>query len=338
MILAITIFLILLIGILIYFYLSRPKLPPETNEIIENVLNSELPEVVRGKTGFVSSDGLNIWYECISPEGSSKGTVLLIMAQAGNALDWPPKFVRAFVDSGYQVIRYDHRGTGMSDWVEGWDRKNPYLLVDMAGDAVAVLNALNIQKVHIVGLSMGGMIAQEVAINYQDRVASLTLIMTSGYIGDPDIPNLSSRYFFSSILKGIPLLKYRLIGGEKNMIKERIAKTISVVGYEGLDIKEIAEVVLYDVRKRRGVNIKAIFQHQTAVSISGSRYEKLKTLNVPTLVIHGTDDSIIPVEHGKKLVEVIPNAEGLWLGGIGHIFPYPDMDDINKTIISNFKR
>lgn len=137
----------------------------------------------------------------------------------------------------------------MSDWVEGWDRKNPYLLVDMAGDAVAVLNALNIQKVHIVGLSMGGMIAQEVAINYPDRVASLTLIMTSGYIGDHDITNLSSRYFFSSILKGIPLLKYRLIGGEKNMIKERIAKTISVVGYEGLDIKEIAEVVLYDVRK-----------------------------------------------------------------------------------------
>jgi hypothetical protein len=259
MILAITIFLILLISILIYIYLSGPKLPPETNNIIESVLNTDLPEVISGKTDFASSDGLNIWYECISPEGSPKGTVLLIMGQAGNALDWPPKFVRTFVDSGYQVIRYDQRGTGISDWIEDWDRKNPYSLVDMAGDVVAVLNALNIQKVHIVGLSMGGMIAQEVAINYLDRVASLTLIMTSGYIGDPDIPNLSSRYFFSSILKGIPLLKYSLIGGEKNMIKERIAKTISVVGTEGLDINEIAEVVLYDVRKRRGVNIKQYF-------------------------------------------------------------------------------
>jgi len=260
------------------------------------------------------------------------------MGQAGNALDWPPKFVRAFVDSGYQVIRYDHRGTGMSDWVEDWDRKNPYSLIDMVGDAVAVLDSLKIQNVHVVGLSMGGMIGQGVAINYPDRVASLTLMMTSGYVGNPDLLSLSSRYFISSIVKGIPLLKYRLIGGEKNLIKERIAKTISVVGYEGLDIKEIAETVLYDVRKRRGINIKAIFQHQTAVSTSGSLYEKLKTLHVPTLVIHGTNDQLIPVGHGKKLVELIPNAKGLWLDGVGHIFPYPEMDDINKAIISNFER
>jgi pimeloyl-ACP methyl ester carboxylesterase len=338
MILAITIFLILLISILIYLYLSGPKLPPETNDIIESVLNNDLPEVISGKTGFASSDGLNIWYECISPEGSPKGTVLLIMGQAGNALDWPSKFVRAFVDSGYQVIRYDQRGTGISDWIEEWDRKNPYSLVDMAGDAVAVLNALKIQKAHIIGLSMGGMIAQEVAINHPGRVASLTLMMTSGYVGDPDLPGLSSRYFFSSILKGIPLLRYRIIGSEKNLIKERIAKTIKVVGYEGLDIKEIAEVVLYDIRKRKGININAIFQHQTAVSTSGSRYEKLKTLNVPTLVIHGTADPIIPVEHGKKLVEIIPNANGFWIDGIGHVFPYPNMDDINNNIISNFEK
>jgi pimeloyl-ACP methyl ester carboxylesterase len=95
-----------------------PTLPPETDTIIEGVLNSELPEVVTGRTGFASSDGLSIWYESISPEGPPKGTILLIMANGGNALDWPPKFVLAFVDASYQVIRYDHRGTGMSDWVD----------------------------------------------------------------------------------------------------------------------------------------------------------------------------------------------------------------------------
>jgi pimeloyl-ACP methyl ester carboxylesterase len=330
--------LILIVGLLIYSYTSGSTLPPEIDAIIESVLNSELPEVIVGQTGFASSEGLNIWYENISPEGPSKGTVLLIMANGGDALIWPPKFVRAFVDSGYQVIRYDNRGTGMSDWVENWDRNNPYSLVNMAGDAVAVLDALKFQKAHIVGLSMGGMIAQEVAANHPDRVSSLTLLSTSGYVGDPDLPSLTSRYFFSSIVKGIPLLKYRILGGEKNLIKERIAKTITVVGYEGLDIKETAEVVLYDLRKRRGINIKAIFQHQTAVSVSGSRYEKLKTLNVPTLVIHGTADQFIPVEHGKKLVEVIPNAKGLWLDGVGHVFPYPNMDEVNKNIIANFNR
>jgi pimeloyl-ACP methyl ester carboxylesterase len=336
MTLVIAILLLLSAGLLIYAYTSGPTLPPETDAIIEGVLNSKLPEVIVGQTGSASSDGLDIWYESISPEGSSKGTVLLIMANGGDALIWPPKFVRAFVDSGYQVIRYDHRGTGMSDWVENWDRKNPYSLVDMSDDAIAVLNALEIQEAHIVGLSMGGMIAQEVAINHPNRVASLTLMITSGYVGDPELPGLSSRYFFSSIVKGIPLLKYRIVGGEKNLIKERIAKTITVVGYKGLDIKETAEIVLYDIRKRRGINIKAAFQHQAAVSISGSRYEKLKTLNVPTLVIHGTADQIIPVEHGKKLVEIIPHAKGLWLDGVGHVFPVPDMDTLMKSIISHF--
>jgi pimeloyl-ACP methyl ester carboxylesterase len=109
------------------------------------------------------------------------------------------------------------------------------------------------------------------------------------------------------------------------------------VGYEGLDIQETAEFVLYDLRKRRGINVQAIFQHQTAVSISGSRYEKLKNLDIPTLVVHGTVDQLIPVEHGRKLVEVIPNAKGLWLDGVGHVFPVPDMEMLVKNILSHFE-
>jgi pimeloyl-ACP methyl ester carboxylesterase len=336
-IIPVIIFLMLVAGISIYVYLAGPKLPPETDAIIDKVFNSELPNVISGETGYVSSDGLDIWYERISPEGQAKGTVLLIMAIGGDALIWPPSFVRGFVEAGYQVIRYDHRGTGMSDWVKNWDRKQPYSLADMAGDAVVVLDALNIRAAHIVGLSMGGMIAQEIAIQHPSKVASLTLMMTSGFISDPDLPGITSRYFLSYLAKGLPLLKYRLAGGEKNLIKERIAKTILVVGSEGLDIQEMAEVVLYDLRKRRGINIKAALQHQAAVQVSGSRYERLKTFNIPTLVIHGTADQFIPVEHGKKLVEIIPQVKGLWLEGVGHVFPVPNMDTVQKTIISNFE-
>jgi pimeloyl-ACP methyl ester carboxylesterase len=332
---ALVILVIALVGIAIYIFASGPKLPAETDTIIDRVIKSELTEVIVGNTGFASSYGLKIWYESISPQGSPKGAVLLIMGMGGDALIWPPKFVRAFVDAGYQVIRYDQRGTGMSDWVENWDSKNPYSVADMAGDALAVLDALEIQKVHIVGLSLGGMIAQEVAIQHPDRVASLTLMMTSAYVGDPELPGLTSRYLIENTLKNIPLLKYRMMGGEKNLIKERIAKQILVVGYDGLDIKKTAEVVLYDLRKRRGINVRAIFQHQVAVTVSGSRYEKLKTLNIPTLVIHGTEDQMIPVEHGKKLVEVIPNAEGIWLDGVRHVFPVPNMDVLIKNIISH---
>ena len=328
-----TIFLTILASLTIWILIAGPKLPAETDAIIDEVLNNELPELFTGKTGVVTSDGLDIWYESISPEGQSKGTVLLNIGMGASALDWPPKFVREFVDSGYQVIRYDQRGTGMSDWVADWDSKNPYSLADMAEDAVAVLDALEINEAHIVGLSMGGMIAQEIAINHPDRVTTLTLMLTTGHAVDPEMPGLTSRYFISTMVKGIPLLKYRIAGGEKNLIKERIAKTISGLGYEELDIKEIAETVLYDLRKRKGLNFRGVLQHRKAVEVSPSRYEKLKTIDIPTIVIHGTDDQFIPIEHGKKLVELIPNAKGLWIDGMGHVFPFPNMSELMKKIL-----
>jgi pimeloyl-ACP methyl ester carboxylesterase len=331
------ILLLLFAGIVLYISVAGPKLPPETDEIIERVMTNELPELVTGKAGFTTQTGLQIWYESIAPEGAAKGMVLLIMSLGGSAIEWSRKFIRVFIDSGYQVIRYDHRGTGLSDRVENWDRKNPYTVADMAGDAVAVLDVLGVQQVHLIGHSMGGMIAQEIAIRHPERVATLTLLSTSGYIGDPDLRSISSGYFISALLKGMPLFKYRILGGEKNLVKERIAKLKVMLGYADVDVQEIAEVVLYDLRKRRGVSIKGALQHQAAVTISGSRYEQLKTLDVPTLVVHGTADPLIPVEHGKKLVELVANAEGLWLDGVDHIFPYPNMDAVNKKIIAHLR-
>lgn len=330
--------ILFLFGILlIYVIVSWPKLPPETDAMIDEAIKSELPELIVGETGFALSDRLNIWYESILPDETPRGTVLLIMSNGADALIWPPTFVQAFVAAGYHLIRYDHRSTGMSDWVKDWDRKNPYSVVDMAGDAMAVLDVNEIQKAHLVGLSLGGMIAQEMAINHPHRVASLTLMMTSGNIGDPDIPSLSSRYFLESAVKGIPLLKYRLMGGEKNLIKERIARQIVAFGCDGLDIKELAEVVLYDLRKRRGINLRGAFQHLTAVTVSGSRYDRLSTLNIPTLVVHGTADQIIPVAHGRKLVEIIAGAEGWWLEGVGHNLPVQDMKALIAKIIAHIE-
>jgi pimeloyl-ACP methyl ester carboxylesterase len=331
-------FLIVVVGLFIYIFGSKLTLPPETDAILNQVFSSELPELVVGQTGYAESDGLRIWYESILPDGSPKGAVLLMMGIGGSALEWPPKFMRLFLDAGYQLIRYDHRGTGLSDRVENWSRKNPYSIVDMARDAVAVLDALKIPQVHLIGLSMGGMIAQEVAASHPDRIASLTLLSTSGYITDPDLPSLKSSYFVSSLVKSIPLLRYRILGGEQNLIKERLAKIMALSSDEGLDIKEMSEVALYDMRKRRGVSFSAVLQHQAAVTVSGSRYDRLQTLNVPTLVVHGTADPLIPVEHGHKLAKIIPNADGLWLEGVEHAFPYPSMDKVNKAILAHLNR
>jgi pimeloyl-ACP methyl ester carboxylesterase len=137
-----------------------------------------------------------------------------------------------------------------------------------------------------------------------------------------------------SVWRSLPLLKYRFRGGEKNLIQERVAKMM-VNGYKGFDIKETAELVLYDLRQRRGINLKAAIQHHLAITISGSRYEKLRTVNAPTLVIHGDTDWLIPIAHSQKLVTIMPNAKGLWLGGVAHLFPYPDMASVNRQILAH---
>jgi pimeloyl-ACP methyl ester carboxylesterase len=319
---AVLVIVISLTGLLIYVVAGGPELPADTDAIIDDVMAKELPELVVGETGYATSGALRVWYERIAPPGPSRGTILLIMSTGADALLWPPRFVRSLVDAGYHVIRYDHRGTGMSDWVDAWSFKHPYSIADMAGDAIAVLDALDVQQAHVVGVSLGGMVAQEVAIQQPQRVSTLTLMMTSGYIGDPELPaGPTSRYLLASFVQGIPLLKYRLRGGVRNLIKERIAKYLGALGPDGLDVRETAEAVLYDQRYRRGINVRGVLQHIMAVTVSGSRYHALRSLDVPALIIHGTDDQFIPIEHGRKLVEVIPEARGVWLDGLGHVFP-----------------
>jgi pimeloyl-ACP methyl ester carboxylesterase len=329
--------LALLIGASVYIYNSGPEMPPQTDAIITKVQETPLPELVKGKTGFAKSQGLDIWYESISPVQPAKGSVLLIMGISNDALGWPPQFIKALVDSGYQVIRYDHRGTGESDWVKDWNSKQPYSLADMADDGVAVLNSLGIQKANVVGISMGGMIAQELAINHPDRVATLCSIMSSGYIEDPALPSISSTVAWELVKVA---LKYGIIGTERNMIKMHIASRIILRGEANyqLDNKELAEQVLYNIRNRKGYNADVSSQHQAAVFLSGSRYSKLRQLSMPTLVVHGTADPFIPIAHGKKCAAIIPRADSLWVENMGHDLPEYLTGTLTKAMIAHFRR
>jgi len=328
--------ILLLAGFFIYIACSGSSLPDEYVETASQVIKNPLPEVIRGRTGFAKSQGLDIWYESIDPKTQPKGTVLLIMGISNDALGWPRKFIDAFVDSGYQVIRYDHRGVGWSDWVENWDAAKPYSLADMSEDVVAVLDALNVQKANIVGVSMGGMIAQEVAIRHPERTASLVSIASSGYIEDPNLPPISSAVAFDLVKVA---LKYGIFGGEKNILKMHLASRIILMGdaQYPLEVKSISEEVLYNIRKRKGYNMYVSQQHHAAVRLSGSRYEGLRRLTVPTLIIHGKSDPFIPIQHGKKCAEIIPNADTLWLDGMGHGIPGGLVDTLSKRMMRVFR-
>ncbi|GAB6089392.1 alpha/beta fold hydrolase [Spirochaeta dissipatitropha] len=320
---------------LVYIFCAGSGLSRDDKAIIDEVLESELPELITGTTGYAESDSVKIWYELIRSDVPVRGTVCLLMSMAGDSFLWPPSFIGAFTDSGFQVLRFDYRGTGMSDWMKDWSKKNAYSLGDMARDTISVLDAAGISEAHVFGMSLGGMLAQELAIGFPDRIKSLTLMMTSANPMDAELPGPSSLYLFKSMFKGLPFLRYRIIGGEKNLIKERIANMLMAVGREHFDIRETAEQVLYDIRKRKGINMKAVFQHQKAVVLSGSRYSRLEKLEMPVLIIHGTEDRMLPYEHGQKLHELLPGSRLLTLEGVGHVIPVPGMETMMQQVIEH---
>ena len=256
------------------------------------------------------------------------------MGISNDALGWPQDFIDKLVDSGYQVIRYDYRGTGFSDWVENWQKKS-YSLIDLANDAQTILDTLKINKAHLIGVSLGGMVAQEFALESNDRTLTLTSMMSSGNIIDKNLPQISKSVVFDLIKIGI---KYGIIPSEKNTIKLHLAARTILRGKAqyNIDVKGIAEQVLYNLKKRKGYNPNASSQHHEAVFRSGSRYNKLKDLEIPVLIIHGLNDPFIPIEHSKKLASLSPNSKQKWFNNMGHDLPMNLIDSITTEIILNF--
>lgn len=315
-----------------YLYTSGPSLPPETAAILERVLDQPLPELVQGEIGFAAVDGVRIWYERIPAKKAIKGQILLVMGIANDALGWPAVFLNALSEAGYEVIRYDHRGTGLSDW----EMEGTYSLKEMADDGIAVLDALGITRAHVLGVSMGGMIAQEMAIHHEERILSLTSAMSSGFIEDLELPGISGQVAWELIKVS---LKYGIWGSEKNLVKLHLASRLILMGEADypLNIQAITEQVIYNKRRRRGYNAEASRQHQTAVRRSGNRFPLLEKCRVPTLLIHGELDPFIPVEHGRKCAAQMRNASYFELKRMGHDIPDALVDSLVGRMVIHFE-
>ncbi|MFT6807954.1 MAG: pimeloyl-ACP methyl ester carboxylesterase [Saprospiraceae bacterium] len=327
-----------LLAVGLYFFVSSGPYPSEAAEVaISKALTVGVTPIEDGETGFADNNGVKIWYEHIGAKDSSLGTILLVMGLNTTGINFSEYFYQPLVDAGYDVIIYDNRDVGRSDWIEDWNKDNAYSLEDMAGDGFAILDHLNIRQAHIVGVSMGGMIAQSMALNNPDRTLSLGSIMTSGYMMDPDIRPLDTRFEKIMIKVGV---RYFVFPSEVNQMRFAmiVADAFKGKGDYKHNYDRIANRTLYELRDRKGFNPNGTKRHTAAIEASGSRYEDLKKLQVPTIAIHGTTDPLVWPDHVKKYAPMIPNAEMLWIEGMGHDIPEKYAPEIVEGLIRNFKR
>jgi len=319
-----------LIGAAIYVF-GAPDIPANTEEIIEKVESMDLPEFYTGEEGYAHNGDVELWYERMTAKGEKKGTVLLIMGYTSTSLMWPAHFYDHFLNDGYDVIRYDHRDIGRSTWLPDWDENNPYTLEDFADDAKAILTAAGEDEAHIIGISMGGMIAQTFAIRYPKITQTLTSMSSTGYFDDESLPGI-----WPETERGMTryILKYSMGRDDETVYRFRLTAKALFAGknYEP-DYFTDALKAKYELERRNGLNEAASERHEAAIQASGSRYEALKTLDEPTLIIHGRADPLVNFAHGEKTAELIPNAKTLYFDDLGHDIPPQFSAEMTKAIL-----
>jgi pimeloyl-ACP methyl ester carboxylesterase len=275
---------------------------------------------------FLHANGLNIAYDEFGERGAPP--LLLIMGLGSQMIFWREDFCRALAARGFRVIRFDNRDVGLSTHFDSAGMPNvmliaaaaatgrpaqvPYLLSDMAADTAGVLDALDIPRAHIVGTSMGGMVAQALAINHPTRVRSLTCLMSS--TGNPTLPPPRPEVL-AVLLAPPPTTREEAI--------ERGVLTYRTIGSPGFPFNEAEVRSIVTQSYDRCYDPVGTARQLAAIMASGSRIEALRRLDVPTLVIHGREDPMVAFAAGEELAATIPSAEFLPIDGMGHDQPRP---------------
>ncbi len=318
-----------------------------------------LPQIAEGKLS--NLNGIDIWWE----EHGNKANppVLLIMGLNSNLKRWPPELIEGLVNQNLYVITYDNRDTGKSSWVteesaiikilkimpafvqepivdwffdqmldeEGRFKMggvpSEYNLEDMALDGIALLDHLEVDRAHIVGASLGGMIAQVISLNHPERVITFTGIMTTpGF----DTVGLSGPYpeYISAMRESFML-------NLQNKPKESAeVGNLALIGTNFLKEEYENLVKILKSMEKHGNNPDS--GHMAAVGSSPNRFKRLKEITIPTLIIHGTEDPLIPVDHGLAISEQIQNSQKFIINGMGHNFPTSVIPVIIEQMIDHF--
>lgn len=272
----------------------------------------------------VKANGVEIAYEL---HGNPDAPVILLIHGLGMPMtSWPMEMVNELVEAGYQVLRIDNRDQGRSEKLHHLPMPNmvwqviklklglkinpPYALTELMQDTIGVLDALNIEKVHIVGVSMGGMISQLVAINAPSRVASLTSIMST--TGNPKLPQ-AEKHVISHLMSGPKS------AAEEDIIQYHM-KTWKLIGSPKYPTTDEDLRAYVKGQLDRGISPAGTQRQMLAIIATPNRYKELGQLSMPVQVIHGSDDPLIPVAAGKDTADAAKGTYHL-VEGMGHDLP-----------------
>ena len=287
------------------------------------------------------ANGISITYEDKGPEDAP--VILLVMGLGGQLTLWPDEFVDALNAHGFRTIRYDNRDVGLSTRFEaagvpnlkwmfvkaalGLPVRPAYTLADMAADGIALLDHLGIARAHIVGASMGGMIAQHIAARYPDRVLSLTSVMST--TGNRRLPRADKD--------AMRVLANRPMSGDKEALIAYSVNAARVIGSPGYPAAE--ERLQRRVRSdfERGWYPQGVARQMAAIAADGDRRAMLRQIMVPTLVIHGEDDPLVPIAGGRDTAATIPGARLMTVPGMGHDLPLALVDTLADAISDHAK-
>ena len=287
----------------------------------------------------ITANGIELFYE--EQGDRANETILLVMGLGAQMTLWPDEFVEALVDKGYHVVRYDNRDIGLSHKFEGakapgikmqilrkairWPAKVPYSLKDMADDGMALLDALGIEKAHVAGASMGGMIAQLMAVHHPDKLLSLTSIMST--TGNPRLPR-PDKVALDALTAPIPSME------EEALIEHglHIARSIGSSGFP-FDVERQRERILANLR--RSVYPAGIQRQLAAIVDDGDRRARLAQLDVPALVLHGEADPLVKPAAAQDTAAAIPGAKIKTFPGWGHDIPAEMIAPLTDEIVAH---
>ena len=283
---------------------------------------------------FAKANGLTICHQTFG--APSDPPIVLVMGLGAQMILWEDGLCQSLAERGYFVVRFDNRDVGRSSQIltpppdlarvmAGLESlKAPYTLDDMARDTVGLMDALGLSKAHLVGASMGGMIAQLVAIHFPERVRTLTSIMST--TGERGLPPPKPEVW-AAMTAPPPLTVEAFI--ETNV---RVARLLR--GYSDAD-EDAAARARATRAAARGLNPAGGARQMAAIIASGSRREALAGVKAPTLVIHGADDPLVPVEAGKATARAIPGAKLVVLERMGHTLPRAQWPTIVDAIAAH---